>query len=127
MYRHKKDEFFMNKKRIQKAEVISLLETAGFSRTNPYYIVQQGRVANLCTMKDRDRLMLLKEVSGTSVYEDRRAESLKILQESGVQQERIDVRYALPFRVHCFCLVVLIKMIGGSITMLYILPCLCII
>ena len=81
----------MNKKRIQKTEVISLLETAGFSRTNPYYIVQQGRVANLCTMKDKDRLLLLKEVSGTSVYEDRRAESLKILQESGVQQERIDV------------------------------------
>jgi len=87
---HKKDEFFLNKKRIQKNEVISLLETAGFSRSNPYYIVQQGKVANLCTMKDKDRLTLLKEVSGTSVYEERRSESLKILQESGVQQERIN-------------------------------------
>ena len=88
---HKKDEFFLNKKRIQKSEVISLLETAGFSRSNPYYIVQQGKVANLCTMKDKDRLALLKEVSGTTVYEERRTESLKILQDSGVQQDRIDV------------------------------------
>lgn len=41
--RHKKDEFFLNRKRIQKSEVISLLESAGFSKSNPYYIVQQGK------------------------------------------------------------------------------------
>lgn len=41
---HKKDEFFLNRKRIQKSEVISLLESAGFSKSNPYYIVQQGKV-----------------------------------------------------------------------------------
>ena len=38
---HKKDEFFLNRKRIQKSEVQSLLESAGFSKSNPYYIVQQ--------------------------------------------------------------------------------------
>lgn len=42
---HKKDEFFLNRKRIQKSEVQSLLETAGFSKSNPYYIVQQGKVS----------------------------------------------------------------------------------
>lgn len=41
---HKKDEFFLNRKRVQKSEVQSLLETAGFSKSNPYYIVQQGKV-----------------------------------------------------------------------------------
>ena len=86
---HKKDEFFINRKRCQKSEVTSLLESAGFSRSNPYYIVQQGKVANLCTMKDRDRLNLLREVAGTTVYEERRAESLRILQDTGAKQERI--------------------------------------
>ena len=38
---HKKDEFFLNRKRIEKSEVLSLLESAGFSKSNPYYIVQQ--------------------------------------------------------------------------------------
>jgi hypothetical protein len=52
----KKDEFFLNRKRIQKSEVVSLLESAGFSKSNPYYIVQQGKVSNLCVMKDKDRL-----------------------------------------------------------------------
>lgn len=37
----KKDEFFLNRRRIDKAEVLSLLEAAGFSKSNPYYIVQQ--------------------------------------------------------------------------------------
>lgn len=34
-------------------------------------------------MKDSDRLELLKEIAGTKVYEERKAESLKILNESG--------------------------------------------
>ncbi len=28
----------------RKTEVVNLLETAGFSRANPYYVVQQGKV-----------------------------------------------------------------------------------
>ena len=86
---HKKDEFFINRKRCQKSEVTSLLESAGFSKSNPYYIVQQGKVANLCVMKDRDRLNLLREVAGTTVYEERRIESLRILQDTSAKQERI--------------------------------------
>ena len=86
----KKDEFFINRKRCQKSEVVSLLESAGFSKSNPYYIVQQGKVANLCVMKDKDRLNLLREVAGTTVYEERRIESLRILQETNSKEERID-------------------------------------
>ena len=52
-----------------------LLENAGFSRANPYYIVQQGKVNSLCLMKDEERLNLLKEVAGTRVYEERREEA----------------------------------------------------
>ena len=28
----------------RKTEVVNMLETAGFSRANPYYVVQQGKV-----------------------------------------------------------------------------------
>lgn len=80
----------MNRKRTQKSEIISLLESAGFSKSNPYYIVQQGKVANLCVMKDKDRLNLLKEIAGTTVYEERRSESLKIMQDAISKQDKID-------------------------------------
>lgn len=63
---------------------MNLLETAGFSSSNPYYIVEQGKVSKLTTMKDKERLDLLKEVAGTRVYDERRKESLKIMQETGM-------------------------------------------
>lgn len=62
---------------------MNLLETAGFSRSNPYYIVPQGRVTSLTHAKDHERLQLLKEVAGTRVYEERRQESLKLMKDTG--------------------------------------------
>ena len=62
----KKDEFYVGKKHVTKQEINSLLESAGFSRSNPYYIVQRGKVNALCMMKDEERLALLKEVAGTT-------------------------------------------------------------
>lgn len=43
----KKDEYSIDRKSASKADVGNLLESAGFSRSNPYYIVPQGRVSGL--------------------------------------------------------------------------------
>jgi structural maintenance of chromosome 3 (chondroitin sulfate proteoglycan 6) len=75
---------------VTKSEVMDLLEGAGFSRSNPYYIVPQGRVTALTNMKESDRLNLLKEIAGTRVYEARRAESLKIMSDTGHKRAKID-------------------------------------
>lgn len=42
----KKDQYFLDKKNVTKNDVMNLLESAGFSRSNPYYIVKQGRVSH---------------------------------------------------------------------------------
>ncbi|PWI74706.1 RecF/RecN/SMC [Purpureocillium lilacinum] len=86
----KKDEYSVDRKVVTKTDVMNLLEAAGFSRSNPYYIVPQGRVTALTNMKESDRLNLLKEVAGTQVYEARRAESLKIMNETNNKREKID-------------------------------------
>lgn len=85
----KKDEYFLDGKHITKTEVMNLLESAGFSRSNPYYVVQQGKIASLTLMKDAERLDLLKEIGGTRVYEERRRESLKIMYETGNKRKQI--------------------------------------
>ncbi|PRQ16667.1 putative structural maintenance of chromosomes protein [Rosa chinensis] len=85
----KKDEYFLDGKHITKTEVMNLLESAGFSRSNPYYVVQQGKIASLTLMKDSERLDLLKEIGGTRVYEERRQESLKIMQDTGNKRKQI--------------------------------------
>ncbi|KAF2138988.1 uncharacterized protein K452DRAFT_310950 [Aplosporella prunicola CBS 121167] len=86
----KKDEYSLDRKNTTKSEVMNFLESAGFSRSNPYYIVPQGRVTALTNMKDGERLNLLKEVAGTQVYEARRTESLKIMQETDNKRSKID-------------------------------------
>lgn len=85
----KKDEFFLQRKRAQKNEIASLLEGAGFSKSNPYFIVQQGKVQDLCTMADGERLRLLKEVAGTVVYDEKKTESLAKMEENQVSIAKI--------------------------------------
>ncbi|KAL6527888.1 Structural maintenance of chromosomes protein 3 [Orobanche minor] len=66
----KKDEYFLDGKHI----------TTGKS---------MKKIASLTLMKDSERLDLLKEIGGTRVYEERRRESLKIMQETGNKRKQI--------------------------------------
>uniref|UniRef100_A0A6U4NQC6 Structural maintenance of chromosomes protein n=2 Tax=Hemiselmis andersenii TaxID=464988 RepID=A0A6U4NQC6_HEMAN len=85
----KKDEYFVDNKHSTKQDISNMLETAGFSKSNPYYIVEQGKVTRITTMKDRERLELLKEVAGTNVYEEKKEETLKIMRDSNKRMEEI--------------------------------------
>ena len=91
----KKDEYSLDRKSVPKADIMNLLESAGFSKSNPYYIVPQGRVSWLTNAKDSERLQLLKEVAGTKVYEDRRQESLKIIEET--EGKRLKIEESLEY------------------------------
>ena len=84
-----KDEFFLQRRRATKSEIQSLLESAGFSKSNPYFIVQQGKVQDLCTMSDAERLSLLQEVAGTNLYDEKKAESVRKMQENEASIEKI--------------------------------------
>ncbi|KAF6003644.1 Structural maintenance of chromosomes protein 3 [Cyanidiococcus yangmingshanensis] len=95
MFGLQKDEYLLDRRNVSRAEVGALFESAGFSRSNPYYIVQQGKVAALCTMKDEQRLELLKEIAGTRTFEEKRAESLRILEDS--KEKRAKVREILVY------------------------------
>lgn len=86
----KKDEYFLDNKHVSKTEVVSLLESAGLSRSNPYYIVQQGQVRRLIQMKNSERLELLKEIAGTRTYDERRKESLKIMGDTDKRRSQIE-------------------------------------
>lgn len=86
----KKDEYSIDHKSASKSDVMNLLESGGFSRSNPYYIVPQGRITALTNAKDSERLTLLKEVAGTQVYDQRRAESMKVMHETRIKREKID-------------------------------------
>ena len=85
----KKDQYFLDKKSVTKSEVLNLLETAGLSRSNPYYIVKQGKINQMATAPDSQRLKLLKEIAGIRVFDERRTESEQLLVETQLKNEKI--------------------------------------
>lgn len=86
----KKDDYSLDGKSATRSDIMNLLESAGFLRSNPYYIVPQGRITSLTNSKDHERLALLKEVSGATVFENKLKESMKEMNQSDLKKLRID-------------------------------------
>ena len=60
----KKDQYFLDKKMVTKTDVMNLLESAGFSRSNPYYIVKQGKINQMATAPDSGESSLTLSSNG---------------------------------------------------------------
>lgn len=89
----KKDEYSLDRKNATRSDVMNLLENAGFSRSNPYYIVPQGRVTRITNMKDSERLDLLKSVAGTQAFTAKKEESQRIMTETNNKMAQIDATF----------------------------------
>ena len=85
----KKDQYFLNKKVVTRSDVMNVLESAGFSRSNPYYIVKQGKINQMATAPDSQRLKILREVAGTRIYDERKEESRVLLRDTEAKLEKI--------------------------------------
>ncbi|VEU19882.1 DEKNAAC100058 [Brettanomyces naardenensis] len=86
----KKDDYSLNSRSASKSDIMNLLESAGFSRSNPYYIVPQGRVTAITNSKDEEKLELLKEVAGANVFETKLKDSNREMNSANKKQEQID-------------------------------------
>ncbi|KAG7928817.1 hypothetical protein KL925_000998 [Ogataea polymorpha] len=86
----KKDDYSIDSKLATKSDITNLLESAGFSKSNPYYIVPQGRITSLTNAKDSERLQLLKEVAGARVFETKLKDSLKEMTNTNKKREQIE-------------------------------------
>ncbi|KAI1292304.1 Structural maintenance of chromosomes protein 3 [Halotydeus destructor] len=85
----KKDQYYLNKKIVTRSDVMNVLESAGFSRSNPYYIVKQGKINQMATAPDSQRLKILREVAGTRIYDERKEESRVLLRDTESKLEKI--------------------------------------
>ncbi|SCU98343.1 LADA_0H12354g1_1 [Lachancea dasiensis] len=86
----KKDEYSVNGKTCHRSDIIRMFETVGFSSSNPYNIVPQGRIVALTNAKDKERLKLLEEVVGASSFEIRLKESIKKMEITNRDRVKID-------------------------------------
>eukprot|EP01062_Namystynia_karyoxenos_P016167 TRINITY_DN1588_c5_g1_i1.p1 TRINITY_DN1588_c5_g1~~TRINITY_DN1588_c5_g1_i1.p1 ORF type:complete len:1262 (+),score=578.53 TRINITY_DN1588_c5_g1_i1:119-3904(+) len=90
----KKDEYRVNDKASSASEVQQIFEVAGLSAQNPYNIVQQGRISRFAMMSDEQRFEVIKDVAGTQVYENRREESVKLLEKTFREMDQIQENLA---------------------------------
>eukprot|EP00485_Elphidium_margaritaceum_P001061 CAMPEP_0202695504 /NCGR_PEP_ID=MMETSP1385-20130828/9085_1 /ASSEMBLY_ACC=CAM_ASM_000861 /TAXON_ID=933848 /ORGANISM="Elphidium margaritaceum" /LENGTH=1300 /DNA_ID=CAMNT_0049351543 /DNA_START=93 /DNA_END=3995 /DNA_ORIENTATION=- len=87
----KKDDYFINQKQATKKELNNLLESAGISKHNQYFIVPQGQIAQRVKERDHERLQLIKEIAGTRVYEQNRAESKKLIHDADNKRHKVQL------------------------------------
>lgn len=85
----KKDDYSLDYKSATRSDIMNLLEASGFSKSNPYYIVPQGKVMALTNAKDSERLELLRDVAGAKVFENKLKDSLKEMTITAQKQDQI--------------------------------------
>jgi structural maintenance of chromosome 3 (chondroitin sulfate proteoglycan 6) len=83
------EEILINDKKFLKSDFNNLLESGGFCRQNPYYIIQQGKINNFINMNDAEIFDQFSEITGTKIYEEKKAESLKLLEEASENKQKI--------------------------------------
>jgi structural maintenance of chromosome 3 (chondroitin sulfate proteoglycan 6) len=84
-----REEILINQKKLLKADVYNLLESAGFCKQNPYYIIQQGKISHIINMNEYELYEIFSEVTGTKVYEEKKEESMKLLEDASENREKI--------------------------------------
>ena len=87
-----KEEIIINQKRLLKSDVQNLLEGAGFMKSNPYYIIQQGKINQILNCTDEEYFDIFCEAMGTKIYEEKKAESLKLLEENKATRAKIELQ-----------------------------------
>lgn len=84
-----RDELYINDRHSTRAELQSLFETFGLSLRSCFFMIPQGRIKEIAKMNGTDRLNLLHEIAGFRSYDERREESIQMLAETTLRQDKI--------------------------------------
>ncbi len=74
------------------SELHNLLENAGFSHSNPYSVIRQGKVTELSICGDRKRLEVIRELSGVETYDESRREAHRDLEQAEEEMDEVRQR-----------------------------------
>jgi len=87
----KRDEYYINGKHIHIADLKHILEVAGLSFANPFYFVQQGRISSIIALNEVQLFIFISEVAGTKVFDEKKVDTLKSLEETKEKRQRLSV------------------------------------
>ncbi|TNV87762.1 hypothetical protein FGO68_gene16265 [Halteria grandinella] len=82
-----KSRYTLNGKVETADKIKQLFMQISLNVNNPHFLVMQGRIAQIVTMRSDAILSLIEEASGTSLYENRKLASLKLISK---KQSKLD-------------------------------------
>lgn len=85
----KAEEYSVDGRTVSREEMSSLFSTVGITRAVPYYIVEQGRIGQLSQMNGVERMNLIREMAGETMYEQNKEEGEKALASSQEIEQKI--------------------------------------
>ena len=99
-YRDGKTEYMLNGSKLRLMDLSDLLDRAGLGR-DAYLTIGQGLVDEVLSLRPQERLALFEQAAGISPYRNRREESLKRLEETHHNLERVqDIIGEIEPRLH---------------------------
>lgn len=87
-YRSGESEYYLNGSRVRLTDIRELLATSGLAQRT-YTMIGQGLIDSALSLKADERRALFEEAAGISHYKDRRASTLRRLQETQRNIERV--------------------------------------
>ena len=87
-YRSGENEYLLNGNRVRLRDVRDLLATSGLAQRT-YTMIGQGLIDSALSLRSEERRALFEEAAGISHYKERRAETLRRLQETQRNVERV--------------------------------------
>ncbi|XP_055592963.1 structural maintenance of chromosomes protein 2 [Uranotaenia lowii] len=75
-----KNKYLINGKTVQNKKVQDLFCSVQLNVNNPNFLIMQGRITKVLNMKPQEILSMIEEAAGTSVYENKREHSIKLIE-----------------------------------------------
>jgi chromosome segregation protein len=89
VFRDGESEYLINKSPVRLKDIEQLFLDTGIGKTS-YSVMEQGRIDMILSTKAEDRRYIFEEAAGISRYKMQKKESLKKLQDTGENLERIN-------------------------------------
>ena len=87
----KSDIYYINAKPVTRVEIISLMEAAGFSRNNPFYLVEQGQVSDLANCSESKRLKVVQDLAGLTSFDEKQTNAMALLGDAKRSLESVNL------------------------------------
>lgn len=75
-----KNKYLINGKNVLNKKVHDLFCSVQLNVNNPNFLIMQGRITKVLNMKPQEILSMIEEAAGTSQYETRREDTIKVLE-----------------------------------------------